>query len=67
VVQDYSYKIYFAVFGQSYKFIRILEVCTIFWELKQLKTVENSHKVPGRIRPGATVATRGGLLGATGG
>jgi hypothetical protein len=37
VVQGYSYKIYFVIFGHSYKFIQILEACTIFWELNQLK------------------------------
>jgi hypothetical protein len=37
VVQVESNKIYFVIFGHSYKFLRILEVCTIFWELNQLK------------------------------
>jgi hypothetical protein len=37
VVQEYSYKIYFVIFGHFYKFLRILEICTIFWELNQLK------------------------------
>jgi hypothetical protein len=37
VVQGYSYKIYFLIFGHSYKFLRILEASTIFWELNQLK------------------------------
>jgi hypothetical protein len=37
VVQEYSYKIYFATFGHFYKFLRILEVCTILWELNQLQ------------------------------
>jgi hypothetical protein len=35
--QEYSYKIYFAIFGHSYKVLQILEAFTIFWELKQLK------------------------------
>jgi hypothetical protein len=37
VVQVKSNKIYFVIFGYSYMFLRILEICTIFWELNQLK------------------------------
>jgi hypothetical protein len=37
VVQEDSYKIYFVIFGHYYKFLRILKICTIFCELKQLK------------------------------
>jgi hypothetical protein len=29
-VQEYSYKFFFAIFGHFYKFLWILEVCTIF-------------------------------------
>jgi hypothetical protein len=31
VVQEESNKIYFIIFGHSYKFLRILEICTNFW------------------------------------
>jgi hypothetical protein len=47
VVQEYSYKIYFVIFRHSYKFLRILEVCTIFWELNQL---ENDLKLTAQCR-----------------
>jgi hypothetical protein len=47
VVQEYPHKIYFAIFGHSYKFLRILEFCTIFWELNQLKTTKNPGHTTG--------------------
>jgi hypothetical protein len=31
VVQEESNKIYFEIFGHSYKFVQILKVCHIFW------------------------------------
>jgi hypothetical protein len=37
VVQEESNKIYLVIFEYSYKFLRILEICSIFCELKQLK------------------------------
>jgi hypothetical protein len=42
VVQVESNKIYFVIFRHSYKFLRSLEVCTIFCELNQLKNVLKS-------------------------
>jgi hypothetical protein len=54
LVQEYSYKIYFVFFRYSYKFLRILKVCTIFWELNQLKNDWISRTVPCWIRPMAS-------------
>jgi hypothetical protein len=66
VVQEGSYQIYFAIFGHSYKFIRFLKICTIFWKLNQLENDCTDCTVPGQIRPGATVHRRGGLPCAAG-
>jgi hypothetical protein len=61
VVQYYSYKIYFVIFGHSYKFLRILEVCTIFWELKHLKNdLKTLGTVLGRNSPWSYSARHGG-------
>jgi hypothetical protein len=48
VVHEYSNKICFVIFGHSYKFLRILEICTIFWELNQ---VENKLKSLHNVGP----------------
>jgi hypothetical protein len=48
VDHEYSNKICFVIFEHSYNFLRILEVCTIFWELNQL---ENKLKSPHSAGP----------------
>jgi hypothetical protein len=55
VVQDESNKIYLVIFGHSYKFLRILEVCTIFYDLKQFKITAQCWD---KNRPMATVLGR---------
>jgi hypothetical protein len=47
VVQEESHKIYFENFGHSYKFLQILEVCPILWNLKQLKNDKNHRTLTG--------------------
>jgi hypothetical protein len=37
VVQEESHKIYFKIFGHSYNFLQILEVCPIFWNFKTIE------------------------------
>jgi hypothetical protein len=61
VVQKYSYKIYFIIFGHSYKFLRILEFCTIFWELNQLKNDLKSLHSAG-LNPACGYSARLGSL-----
>ncbi len=51
MVQEESYKIYFAIFGHSYKFLRILEICTIFWELNKSTNDLIGRTVPD-LKPG---------------
>jgi hypothetical protein len=55
VVQEESHKFYFKNFGHSYKFLQILEVYPIFWNLKQLKNDKKSPHCDGPqtgLRPG---------------
>jgi hypothetical protein len=51
LVQEESHKFYFKNFGHSYKFLQILEVYPIFWNLKQLKNDKNRCTVTG-LKPG---------------
>jgi hypothetical protein len=52
VVQEESNKIYFVICGHLYKYLRILEVCTIFCELNELKNdLKSSHSAVPKISP----------------
>jgi hypothetical protein len=63
VVQVYSYRIYFAIVEYSYKFLQILKICPIFWELNQLK---NDLKSPHSAGPKSARGYRARLAGTTG-
>jgi hypothetical protein len=61
VLED-SYKIYFMIFGYSYKFLQILEVWTNFYYLKQLKNdLKSLHSTGLKTRSGYQPAGCGGL------
>jgi hypothetical protein len=66
VVLEDSYKIYFVIFGHSYKFLQIFEVLNYFWNLKQLK---NDLKSPHSVgpKPARGYSARPGGLPCTGG
>jgi hypothetical protein len=70
VAPEGLYKIYFAFFGHSFKFLQILKIWTIFWYLTNSEKIKNAHTVPGSNRPTARgawvkpvhVRWHGGLL-----